>query len=88
MSNVKYHHLIVIVGIEDGQVVSTEMAAEEYEAAFPNGSIYNPQTGKWEYAVDDLDNDYDEAEYDTDNFTNDDLANDYVWNAIKRGTEN
>lgn len=87
MSNVKFHHFIVIVGVEDGQVVSTEMS-DSYEDEFPNGTIWNPQKKQWEYPVDDEDDESGKAEYDTPNLTNDIIASDYVWNAIKRGTEN
>lgn len=83
MSNVKYHHLIVIVGVEDGQIVSTELGVEEYESAFPNGTVWNPKDGVWECCVDDVPD-----SYDTPNLTNDSMASEYIWNAIKRGTEN
>lgn len=84
MSNVKYHHLIVIVGVEDGQIVSTEMGGEEYESAFPNGTVWNPKEKQWEFCVDDEE----DPEYDTQNLTNDLMVGDYIWDAIKRGTEN
>ena len=52
------------------------MASDEYEDAFPNGSVWNPATQEWEQP-------YNGEEDEEGNFANEQVANDALVEAIE-----